>query len=126
MRLLPSALALSFLLGTAPAIAQTTALAGPAGPQAPEGGAWTDCPVTSVTIHRDRLELKCAGTAGADNPRVFAIESLDRMTDFVLRMALDAKARGKPLSLLYVKSPVANPTGCAVETCRRIVAAESK
>lgn len=124
MRILLSVLLMSTLSGGG-ALAQTAPLAG-GGPQAPEGGAWTECAVTSVAIYRDRLELKCAGAASADNPRVFAVESMDRMTDPVLRMALDAKARGKPMSLLYVKATMANPAGCAAETCRRIVAAESK
>jgi len=125
MRILLSAVAATVVLGGT-ALAQTPTLAGGSGPVAPLGGAWTDCPVASATIHRDRLEIKCTGAASAETPRVFAIETNDQMTDFILRMALDAKARSRPLALLYVKASMANPTGCAPETCRRIVAAESK
>lgn len=129
MRRLIIAVAACGLFSTA-ALAQTPpaapALAGGAGPAAPDGGAWTECPVTAVGIYRDRLELKCGGPATPETPRVFAIESMDRMVDPVLRMALEAKARGKPLSLLYVKAAMANPAGCPQDSCRRIVAVESK
>lgn len=125
MRILLSTLAACALM-TGAASAQTPPLAGGAEPAAPEGGAWADCTVIGVGVYRDRFELKCAGAASADNPRVFAIEMMDRMTDPVLRMGLEAKARGKPLAVLYVKATIANPAGCPPETCRRIVGVESK
>lgn len=92
----------------------------------PEGGAWTDCAVASVTLLRDRMLVKCAGLAGADTPRTFAMETSDRLLDPVLRIALDAKARGKPMGVLYVKATMASPAGCAPADCRRLVAVESK
>lgn len=110
------ALALAASALSAPAVAQ----------DAPEGGAWTDCPVTAVTVLRDRLVVKCGGLAGADNPRLFAMETRDRLLDPVLRIALDAKARGKPMGVLYVKATMASPPGCAPADCRRLVAVESK
>lgn len=93
---------------------------------APEGGAWADCAVTSVTLLRDRMVVKCAGLAGADNPRLFAMETNDRLLDPVLRIALDAKSRGKPMGVLYVKATIASPAGCQPADCRRLVAVESK
>ena len=94
--------------------------------EAPEGGAWTDCAVTAVTVLRDRMVVKCSGLAGADNPRMFALETSDRLLDPVLRIALDGKARGKPIGVLYVKATIASPPGCAPADCRRLVAVESK
>lgn len=116
MRALLPSLALAATLLTAPAVAQ----------DAPEGGAWTDCAVTAVTVMRDRMVVKCAGLVGADYPRMFAIETNDRLLDPVLRIALDAKARGKPISVLYVKATLASPAGCLAADCRRLVAVESK
>jgi hypothetical protein len=81
MRTLILAIAAASALST-PAVAQDT----------PEGGAWTDCAVASVALLRDRLVVKCGGLAGADAPRMFAMESSDRLLDPVLRIALDAKA----------------------------------
>lgn len=126
MRLLLPTLAACALLTGGSALAQTAPLAGAPDASTPEGGAWTDCPVTAVAVYRDRLEIKCAGAASAENPRAFAIEMIDRMSDPVLRMALEAKARGKPLAILYVKASMSNPSGCARETCRRMVGVESK
>jgi hypothetical protein len=116
MRALLLAAAAAALAMSAPALAQ----------EPPEGGAWTDCAVTAVTVMRDRMVVKCGGLAGADNPRIFAIETSDRLLDPVLRIALDAKARGKPMGVLYVKSTMASPAGCAAADCRRLVAVESK
>lgn len=109
------------------ALAAASALSTPALAQdAPEGGAWTDCAVTGVALLRDRMVIRCAGLAGADMPRTFAMETNDRLLDPVLRVALDAKARGKPMGVLYVKSTMASPAGCAAADCRRLVAVESK
>jgi len=94
--------------------------------EAPEGGAWMDCQVTAVTVMRDRMLVKCSGLAGADTPRTFAMETSDRLLDPVLRIALDGKARGKPIGVLYVKATMASPPGCAPADCRRLVAVESK
>lgn len=116
MRVLPPLLILVAALLSAPAGAQ----------EAPEGWVWTDCPVTGVTVMRERMVVKCAGLAGADTPRQFAMESSDRLLDPVLRIALDAKARGRPMGVLYAKSTAASPPGCAPADCRRLVAAESK
>lgn len=115
MRTLVLALAAASALST-PALAEDT----------PEGGAWTDCAVTAVTLLRDRLVVKCGGLAGADNPRTFAMEVNDRLLDPVLRIALDAKARGRPMGVLFVKATLASPAGCAPADCRRLVAVESK
>ncbi len=109
------------------ALAAASALATPAFAQdTPEGGAWTDCTVASVALLRDRMLVKCAGLAGADTPRTFAMETNDRLLDPVLRIALDGKARGKPIGVLYVKATMASPPGCAPADCRRLVAVESK
>ena len=116
MRMLLASLILAASTFSTPVLAQDT----------PEGGAWTDCAVTAVTLMRDRMVVKCGGLAGADNPRLFAIETNDRLLDPVLRVALDSKARGKPIGVLYVKATLANPTGCAPADCRRLVAVESK
>jgi hypothetical protein len=91
----------------------------------PEGGAWTDCQVSEITAYRDRLLVACGGPAGkgidgeTPAPRRFAVETRDPLTDSLLRMALEAKGRARPLAILYVKSPAANPDGCDAETCRR-------
>ncbi len=115
MRTLVLALAAASALST-PALAQDT----------PEGGAWTDCAVASVTLLRDRMVVRCAGLVGAETPRLFAMETNDRLLDPVLRIALDAKARGRPMAVLYVKATTASPFGCAPADCRRLVAVESK
>ena len=116
MRALLPALVLAAATLSAPVFAQ----------EAPAGGAWTDCTVTAVTVLRDRVVVKCGGLAGADTPRMFALETSDRLLDPVLRVALDAKARGRPMGVLYVKATVASPPGCAPADCRRLVAVESK
>lgn len=105
-----------------------TAVAAPvlAEEDSPEGGAWTECQVSEITAFRDRLEVRCTGTAsrGIDGetpvPRQFAVETRDPLTDSLLRLAIEAKGRTRPLSILYVKAPAANPAGCAPETCRRV------
>jgi hypothetical protein len=119
MRTLFLALAVSAAALTGPALAQ----------DAPEGGAWTDCQVSSITAFRDRLVLRCGGAALAgagETPREFAMELADQMSEPVLRMAIEAKGRGKPLGVLYVKAAMSNPAGCAVDRCRRIAAVELK
>lgn len=93
---------------------------------APQGGAWIDCQVGSIQAFRDRLVVKCAGPAGGEAPREFALEMVDRMADSVLRLSIEAKGRGKPLGLLYVKDKAANPAGCDVERCRRVAGVELK
>ncbi len=116
MRLALLALAATMTL-TAPAVAQ----------EAPEGGAWIDCAVGSVAAFRDRVVVKCSNVpAGGEAPREFAMEMNDRLADVVLKFAVEAKGRGKPLGLLYVKATPANPAGCAPERCRRIAAVELK
>lgn len=101
----------------------------------PPGGAWVDCTLASITAYRDHLILRCSvatptgeleGGADSPPPREFAVEAVGPLSDPVIRMALDARARGKPLAILYVRDPVANPAGCAVEWCRRIMAVETK
>lgn len=100
---------------------------------APEGGAWTDCSVTSVAAFRDHLVVRCAapaatGLQGASDtaPREFAIEAMGPLTDPVLRLAMAAKSGGRPLAVLYVRDPAANPVGCPADRCRRIAAVELK
>ncbi len=101
---------------------------------APDGGAWTDCSVASVAAFRDRVVIHCtaqsggAGPAGSSDggPRDFAIEAMGPLTDPVLRLAVSAKATGRPLAILYVKDAVANPPGCSADRCRRIAGIELK
>jgi len=96
------------------------------------GGAWTECQVASVAAFRDRLEVRCApsspaaGLAGPGEvvPREFAIETVGPLTDPTLRLAIEAKGRGRPLGILYVRDPGANPSGCAADRCRRIAGIE--
>ena len=57
-----------------------------------------------------------------ETPREFAMELNDRLADIVIRLATEAKGRGKPLGVLYVKASAANPAGCVPERCRRLVA----
>jgi len=110
-------------------------LVGPAvAADAPEGGAWIDCAVTSIAAFRDHVSVRCAASApatglqgaAAATPREFAIEAMGPLTDPVLRLAIEAKGRGKPLSILYVRDTAANPPGCAADGCRRIAAVELK
>lgn len=118
MRRLPIALIALAAAGAAiPAVARE---------EAPAGGAWTDCQVSSIAAYRDRLVVKCSGVAGGETPREFALEMVDRMADVVLRLAIEAKGKARPLSILYVKDAVANPAGCAPERCRRAAAVELK
>lgn len=101
---------------------------------APEGGAWTDCTVSSVAAFRDHVTIHCAAApagksldgGGEGGPRDFAIESMGPLTDPVLRLAVGAKSGGRPLAILYVKDPAANPPGCPAERCRRIAGIELK
>lgn len=100
--------------------------------EAPEGGAWVDCTVSSVAAFRDRVIIHCAAPppakglegAGEGPPRDFGIESMGPLTDPVLRLAMGAKSAGRPLAILYVKDPVANPPGCPADRCRRIAGIE--
>lgn len=112
-------------------------LTGPAvAAEAPEGGAWIDCSVSSVAVYRDHVSVHCAasapapplrgGAGGGSTPREFAIESIGPLTDPVLRLAIEAKRGGKPLAILYVRDASANPPGCVTEGCRRIAAIELK
>ena len=101
--------------------------------EAPAGGAWTDCSVTSVAAFRDFLLVSCAAppgpaVKGAEEgpPREFGIETLSPLTDPVLRLAMAAKSGGRPLAILYVKDRAANPPGCLFERCRRIAGVELK
>lgn len=95
---------------------------------APDGGAWIDCSVTAVAAFRDHLTVRCApsGLQGEATPREFAIEATGPLTEPVLRLAIEAKGRGKPLAILYVRDAGANPPGCPVDRCRRIAALELK
>ena len=87
--------------------------------------------MTSVAAFRAYLLVSCAapsgpaGSAGAP-PREFGIESLSPLTDPVLRLAMAAKAGGRPLAILYVKDQAANPPGCMLDRCRRIAGVELK
>ncbi len=100
---------------------------------APAGGAWTDCTVLSVAAFRDHVKVHCAaatptkGLEGSEAPpRDFAIESVGPLTDPVLRMGVAARSGGRPLAILYVKDPGANPPGCPQDRCRRIAGIELK
>lgn len=123
MKIILTALVLGAGL-TGPAVAGDT----------PEGGAWIDCTVSSVAAFRDRVVIHCAappagkGLEGAADapPRDFAIESMGPLTDPVLRLAVSARSGGRPLAILYVKDPAANPPGCPAERCRRIAGIELK
>ncbi|MFZ5669592.1 MAG: hypothetical protein ACOY4K_08860 [Pseudomonadota bacterium] len=97
--------------------------------EAPPGGAWTDCQVSSVAAYRDRIIVRCAApplAKGLDGgqPREFAIESMGPLSDPTLRLALAAREAARPLAILYVMDPVANPSGCPADRCRRIAAVE--
>ncbi|MDP1737423.1 MAG: hypothetical protein Q8L23_08280 [Caulobacter sp.] len=100
----------------------------------PMGGAWIDCNVASVAAFRDRLIVRCASVAPAKGlqgetegpPREFAIEAVGPLTEPVLRLAIEAKGRGRPLTILYVREASANPAGCPADRCRRIAAVELK
>ena len=109
--------AVAILAAASPAVARD---------EAPEGGAWTECQVSSITAYRDRLVVKCSGMAGGEAPREFAVELVDRMAELVLRLSIEAKGRARPLNVLYVKSASANPAGCAAEGCRRVAGVELK
>jgi hypothetical protein len=111
---------------TAVAVAVLSAAAAPAlADEPPAGGAWAACTVGAVAAFPDRLVIKCSAMAGGADPTEFAIETMDRLADPVLRLAIEAKGRGKPLGILYVKEPGANPKGCLAQ-CRRIAAVELK
>lgn len=90
--------------------------------EAPEGGAWTDCQVSAISVYRDRVEVGCAGGA----LKSVVVETSDPLADMLLRLAIEAKGRTRPLAVLYVKSEAANPAGCSAETCRRVVGATLK
>jgi hypothetical protein len=107
-------LAAALLALPLPAIAQ----------KAPEGGTWTECMVGEIFADRDRLEIACAGKAGG--PTRFALESRDPLADPLLRLAVLAKDRNKPLAVLYVTAPEANPEGCDPAVCRRLAAVSLK
>ena len=96
--------------------------------EAPAGGAWLDCTVATIGAYRDRLTVSCAASSllGADAPQEFAIEAMGPLTDPVLRLAMAAKSGARPLAILYVKDPSANPPGCVADRCRRIAAVELK
>lgn len=100
---------------------------------APDGGAWTDCTVSEIAAFRDRLEIACAAPAAAKGmagdkpgPRRFAVETRDPLTESLLTLALEAKGRNRPLGILYVVAPEANPADCPAETCRRAAGAVLK
>ncbi|WGM37257.1 hypothetical protein [Caulobacter sp. NIBR1757] len=120
MKYLPLLLALA-LVPAAPVVAQ----------DAPEGGAWTDCTVAEIAAYRDRIEITCAAPAAAGktlpgekpDPRRFAVESRDPLTEGLLTLAIEAKSKGRPLGILYVVSPEANPADCGRLTCRRAAGA---
>lgn len=105
-------------------------LSGPAvAAEAPAGGAWLDCSVATISAYRDRLIVSCAASTlqgGGAAPREFAIEAMGPLTDPVLRLAMAAKSGARPLAILYVKDPAANPPGCPADGCRRIAAVELK
>lgn len=105
-------------------------LTGPAlAAEAPAGGAWLDCSVATIGAYRDRLTVSCAASTlrgGVEAPREFAIEAMGPLTDPVLRLAMAAKSGTRPLAILYVKDPAANPPGCPADRCRRIAAVELK
>lgn len=116
------------ILGTSLLAAGLLAGAARAG-ETPPGGAWAECQVTAVAAFRDRVELRCAGPAadlagGEGAPREFAIETLGPLTEPVLRLAIAAKDRGRPLGVLFVKDAAANPGGCVADRCRRIAGIE--
>ncbi|RYF95009.1 MAG: hypothetical protein EON95_03175 [Caulobacteraceae bacterium] len=110
------------LAASAPALAQ----------DAPEGGAWTDCTVSEIAAYRDRVEIVCAGPAAKGmagdkaGPRRFAVETRDPVTDSLLKLAIEAKGRSRPLGVLYVVAPEANPADCPAATCRRVAGATLK
>lgn len=99
---------------------------------APAGGAWTDCSVASVAAFRDHLTIHCgaptlaSGLLGEAQLREFAIESTGPLTEPVLRLAIEAKDRGRPLAILFVRDAAANPPGCPLDRCRRIAGLELK
>lgn len=99
---------------------------------APDGGGWINCSVTSVAAFRDHLTVHCgatetaSGLRGEAQLREFAIESTGPLAEPVLRLAIEAKGRGKPLAILFVRDPAANPPGCPVDRCRRIAGLELK
>ena len=101
---------------------------------APDGGSWIDCTVASVAAFRDLVIVHCAASpaakglegGGAALPRDFGIESMGPLTDPVLRLAVAATGGGRPLAILYVKDPAANPPGCPADRCRRIAGVELK
>lgn len=99
--------------------------------EAPEGGAWIDCQVTAITAFRDRVSVTCGAAAareltGAAGVREYMVETNDPLADYLVRLALEAKGRGRPLGLLLVKAPEANPVECPAETCRRAAGAVLK
>jgi hypothetical protein len=123
----PLLIAALILAPAAPVLAPTSAWA----QDVPDGGAWADCTVSEVAAYRDRVEIACAapakGMAGEKPaPRRFAVESRDPLTESLLTLALEAKGRGRPLDVLYVVAPEANPAECPAETCRRAAGAVLK
>ncbi|MFN3859670.1 MAG: hypothetical protein ACK4RV_18145 [Caulobacter sp.] len=106
--------------------------AGSAGAQeAPEGGAWIDCQVTAITAFRDRMSVTCAAAAprevtGSAGVREYMVETNDPLADLLTRLAIEAKGRARPLGLLLVRAPEANPAECPAETCRRVAGAMLK
>ena len=99
--------------------------------EAPEGGAWIDCQVTAITAFRDRMSVTCAAAAprevtGSAGVREYMVETNDPLADLLTRLAIEAKGRARPLGLLLVRAPEANPAECPAESCRRVAGAMLK
>jgi hypothetical protein len=86
------------------------------------------CKVAEIAAWRDHYEFVCdvgKDTAGAP-PSTYSLERRDGSGDAYFTLAVEAKRSARPLMILYVKSPQANPDDCPVETCRRLVAVRLK
>lgn len=102
------------------AVADTAALAGEQS---------FDCMVRHVRVNAERLYVRCHSEwRGLEIPgyvreiQYYSAPYSQKNARYIFDLVMEARRRDRPIRLIFEDDTGANPTGCAPNNCRRIIA----
>ena len=88
-----------------------------------------DCMVRHLRVNAERLYVRCHSEwRGLEIPgyvreiQYYSAPYSQKNARYIFDLVMEARRRDRPIRLIFEDDPEANPTGCAPNNCRRIIA----